>query len=251
MAVVRVGDWVASSEAVDGFTLDKLEGWFSGVDVRRNEVPRPQAFGSFSTPGYGSSRVVSVSGLCYATSADQLNYFGDTLTGLLGSGAEGTVLVDMPWGTTTAVGRLASAPQFDVLVWGEIASYQIQFWCPNPRKFGETRTFGPSGTSVSAYQFGNFPASPVLTLGGTMTGGYTVTGPSGKTFQVDTNVTPTDIHTIDLATGILRIDNTIVTGHTLSADTWTVPPGPGVTHTLTPVSGTAGTITVTLRDTYI
>lgn len=253
---VRINDVLFRSQesAVDngdGFYIDGdgFEGWDDGVDVRRDEVMRPQAHGSFDVPAFLAARVVSLTGECWASAPDRLLWFGKRLTGLLAGGESGRVVVVQADGSTWATGRLAAKSTFVVNSEDtRSAFYQIQLWFADPRRFGESRTTSGT-TSVAAFHYGNFPAAPVLTVTGSKPSGYTITGPAGKTFTTTKPVIAGSPHTIDMATGFLSVGGVVQSGVVTSGDTWAVPGGASVTQTLSG-SGTA-TLGVTVRDTYI
>lgn len=224
-------------------------GWDDGTDMRRTVVPRPQAAGAFDVPGYLEPRIVSISGSCIAESASQLGWFRSKLTGLLAGGDSGQLTVEHAGLTMFANARLASKSKFETLAADpRTGDFQIQFWCADPRKYGELRVFGPD-TSVTAFHYGNFPALPVLTVSGSMGSGYTVHGPDGKLYTVTTALASGHPHTIDMRDGFLRVDGAVVVGGVTQADLWTVPPGTTVDMSLT--GSGSGTIAASVADTYI
>ena len=160
------------------------------------------------------------------------------------------VLVEYAGLTTWADARLGAKTQFTPAFAGaKTADFQLQLWCPNPRRFGGTNT-PDAGTTVTSLHYGNFPATSVITVSGSMSSGYTINGPAGKVYTVTAAVVSGIPHVIDMATGLLMIDGVYVTGVVTQGDTWAVPPGMQVVQTLVPVSGT-GTMSVATLDTYI
>lgn len=232
----------------DGFTIrgNGLTGWADGVTQRRDETVFPQAHGSFDTPGFGSARVVSIQGLCFADSDARLGWRKSQLTGLLSDGGMDRLVVDYQGVVSWADVRLAAGSPilFTDRVPGRIADYQIQFWAPDPRRYGATNTF--TGVSATIWHYGNFAAAPVLTVSGASAGGYTVTGPGGALYVVTAALVAGHPHVIDMATGLLSIDGVVQSGVVSTATTWTVPPGQQVT-----VSVSAGTLSVAVLDTYM
>ena len=101
-------------------------------------------------------------------------------------------------------------------------------------------------SSISVAHDGNFPATPVLTIAGTSSGGYTVTGPGSQLITVTTALASGHPHTIDLATGALYKDGARVLGGISVYQPWTVPVGSSVT-----VSVSAGTVASSVKDTWI
>ena len=259
MTRVRVGNVTffgskaetAAGGVASGFVITQngLTGWDDGTNIRRNTVYREQAHGEFDVPGFQSGRVVSVAGICYATSAQQMRYYKAVLGGLLADGGSAQIIFDQVDATTWGFGHLTGQTRFTPVLPASLSNYQIQFWFPDPRRYGPSNTFGPA-SSVTAVHYGNFTAAPVLTVAGSMPSGYTVAGPAGKVFTVTAAVVSGSPHTIDMATGYLTIGGVIQTGVVTVANTWGVPPGQTVTMTLTPVSG-SGTLTAAVKDTSI
>lgn len=231
-------------------TPDGFSGWDDGVGIRRQETLLPVGHGAFDEPGYLSPRVISISGQILADTPVRLAKMRQALTGLLADGGTGRVVVDQDDVNTWADARLAAQTMVkqnssDL----SSASFQVQLWCHNPRKFGEVQVAGP-GTSVTAFHYGNFRASPELLVTGVMPSGYRVNGPDGRQFVVSQALAAGQTHRIDMSTGWLYRNGVLQTGAVSSARIWTVPSGVRVTHTLVPVSG-SGQLTVRTPDTYI
>jgi len=245
-ANVRIGPVSISADRVtEGLELgpDGIDGWNDAVDMRREDIAIPQAPGSFDLPGLPAARVLTIAGRCVASSVEKLGWYRSQVTGLLTRGDSGRIVVEEFGLTTWAQCRLASRTKWQA--WGgqPYADFQLQLWCPDPRRYGEVRTF-PGG--AAAYHYGNFPASPVLTVTGSAAGGYTINGPSGKTFTVTKALVSGHPHTIDMVTGRLTVDGAVQIGAVGRAQTWAIPPGATVAMT-----STAGTLTAAVTDTYI
>jgi hypothetical protein len=239
-----------------GFFIDKkngLTGWTDGVDMRRAQIDRPGSHGSFDTRGFMDARTVSIAGWCRGLDEEDLAVWGSKLTGLLADGQATPVVVDHQGQTTWASGRLASKPKFEPMKEDRsYAAFQLQLWFANPRRFGETHEVsGGIGVPVRTENRGNFKASPVMTIKGNIPGGYSLIGPAGEVFTVTRSVQPGLSHTIDMATGILRIAGTPIYGAISGfAPTWTMPSGQISTTTLVAASGTA-TLTVLVPATFV
>lgn len=250
---VRIGALQFNSgSGFDGFYISKLDGWDVTPEVRRDETAMQQRHGSFGAQSFLESRVMSISGRCYADSPQKLLKYSEQLSGVLAGGLPQRIVVERAGEMRWAVGQLASKTEFDIEVWGQRASYQIQVWFPDPRKFGNIQAFPLNGTpfdGVVAYQYGNFPATPTITVNGSASG-YTVNGPTG--FYVVTRALQTGHpHVIDMNTGLLSVDGVTVYGAVSRADTWTIPPGVEVLQTVTPVSGGVAAMRVVVTDTYV
>lgn len=251
VASVRLGSLHISGDRVtDGFELDEdgIDGWHGGgYDVRRDDTPVPQGHGSFDVPVFLTSRVVTVTGRCVASSQERLAWHRGRLMGTLAQGNSGRIIVEDLGETLWADVRLAAGTKWTQFGGQPYATFKLSLWSKSPQKYGEGRTFG---SGEAAFHYGNFPAVPVITVAGTMPNGYTINGPAGKKYVVTAGVTPTDSHIIDMATGILRIDGVPVYGKVSQGDTWAIPPGQAVAMTLAPVSG-AGTISAVVVDTHV
>src|SRR5690606_12379510 len=163
--------------------------WFDSVDVRFDETHRPAAHGSFDVPVTLGSRLVQVDGYCFAESEAALEHMGNQLKGVLADGGKGRVQVQWNGSTTWADVRLGSQTKFSPNRHSLAGEFQFTFWAADPRKFGETRTFGPASSMV-VYHSGNFPASPVLTVTGDSVGGYTIQGEGGRRYVVTKTLVP-------------------------------------------------------------
>lgn len=254
MTDVRVGSLVfRGGEGMHGFYVENggLTGWFDGPNTRADQTEIPQGHGDFDVPVFMGSRVISVAGWCHSKDARQMEHFQHQLTGLLAHGGTGRLQVDGPSNSLWADVHRFGQPQFVPEVWGQSARYQVQFWAPDPRKFGETRHFAGG---VAAYHYGNFAASPRIYVRATstMSGGYTINGPAGKKYIVSAALAAGHLHTIDMNTGLLYVDgvDTATFGVVAQGDTWAVPPGQSVAVTLTTGAG-AGTLDVAVTDTYV
>jgi hypothetical protein len=232
---------------------DGFDGWDDGVDVRRDEILRAGAHGSFSAAGFRAARTVTLKGTCISQSAVETRSLGRRLTGLLAAGGPGRVQVDYGDGDVLfAEGFLTATPQFAVRGYDQtLADWQLQLWFPNPRKYGkltDLRVTGP-GEAQPIYHRGNFLAAPKMIVRGSMSG-YRIEGP-GSTYVVGRPVIDSAPHVIDNATGLLTIGGIVQFGAITSGTGWVIAPGTQpVTHKLVPLSGT-GTLETRIRDTYI
>lgn len=246
--LVTVGGVQFSGDAGDvRFTIggDGLKGWLDGVDMRNESIPRPSAHGEFDVPGFLGGRIVSITGLIRATSAADFEDALEELSGLLSDGSSEEMEVQQNTRTLTAMVRRHGAPDVISIVYGALARYRIQFWAPDPRRYGASNTDGPS-SSISVNHAGNFPATSVLTVAGSSGGGYTITGPGGRQITVTEPLVSGTPHTLDLATGALVVDGDRIIGGITVYEPWTVPVGASVS-----VSVSAGTVTAVTRDTFV
>ena len=242
-ALTFVGDDSAATYTIE---REGLKGWFDGADSRRESIPRPAAHGDFNVPTYLGGRIISISGLILATSTAGYESAVSALSGLLADGSSDELSVTEDAGTLTATVRRHGAPEVIPQVYGKRARYRVQFWSPDPRRYGATHNYGPSSSVSSIGHDGNFPAAPVLTIAGSSGGGYTVTGPGSRLITVTSALASGHPHTIDLATGALYKDGARVLGGVSVYQPWTVPAGSTVT-----ASVSAGTVAIEVLDTFI
>jgi len=251
MANVRIGSWRADGGAgMDGFFIEDggLVGLTGGVGVKRNIVAREQAHGDYRVPSFKAARFVTVSGPCWARSAEELERYARLFTGLFAEG-EQTVVFDTPGGPLWAVGELASDPEFDVTLWGQRASWQLPLYFRDPRLFGDAHTLAATaGNPVVAINRGNFAATSIITVTG-VASGYTITGPGGLTRSIVSPITTGNPHVIDMATGYVRNNSGFLEGVS-SGSTWAVPAGGTATQTISSGSGSVS-MSVETKATFI
>jgi len=239
----------------DGFIIspDGFAGWDDGVDMRLDQLPRPQAHGMFDLPGYQGSRTVAISGSAIADSGRQLHWLRGRLTGLLAGGDTGRIQVERDGDVQWADCRLAAKTMFTEIGGNDIASFQIQVWCPNPLKYGSTNTYSiSSGSSYTTlFHRGNTVGYPTVTVSGSFPGGYVLQSSGGAEYRVTTALGAIP-HTIDMSTGLLVRNGSVVSGGVTRADLWRIQGGSLATDMrLQPITTGSGTAAVTLLDTYI
>lgn len=218
-----------------------LSGWFGGLEPRRDESTRPLADGSFDAQTFMAARVVGIQGHILASSKSSLLARIDQLNGLLSDGSIGRLTVQDDHGNATwADVRLASATKVTRSTTGLEASFQVQFWAPDPRRYGELRSFA-SGTNV--FHRGNAPAFPRITVG-TGSTSYDVTW-QGRTFRVS-GVSAGWEHVIDMRTGRLTRAGVPVLGAVTRAETSALPPGARWTYSVS----TGSSLRVEVHDTF-
>lgn len=198
---------------------------WGGVDVRRADVARPAAHGSFDLQGFLAPRSISLTGHLSAPSREALDHLATRVGGLLADGEPSRLVVFGPSGSRWCDVRLGAATQIS-LVDATTARFQLQLWAADPRMFGEVRDV-PGGQV--AVQYGNFPARPQLIVSGSAGSGYTVTGPGGRRVVVTKALVSGQPHTIDFARGGLYVGGVRQLRAITVYEPWTVGPGlPGV-----------------------
>lgn len=184
----------------DGYTLwlDKLTGWDDGPSVRRDRTDRMNAHGEFSERGWRGARLVTLEGDATCPSETVAALAAQQLAAVLGDGLDGvlevtdTATVDMSAGA-----YLFSDPKVE---WKNdtTATYQLQFLCPKPRKYGaavndQTGVATPGGAleyplddpldygapgdpgTVTLTNTGTADTAPAFTVTGDMPNGFTIT----------------------------------------------------------------------------
>lgn len=216
-----------------------------GVDVRRESVDRPAAHGAFSLPGYLTGRVISWSGWVETENRFEQEHALARLSGLLADGGTSRLVIngaDVRWIDVQRAGE----PDFRMEEYGRSAKYSFEAWAPDPRMYGEVREFR---AGEIAYHHGNFPATPEMIVTGPAPNGYTITGAGGQKYVVTQPLAAGQTHRIDMVTGWLYRDGVLQSGAVQQAHTWEVPPGiPGVVHTVT---GSVGSFTVRVTETFV
>ena len=228
------------------WSLDTLDGWFDGPDTKFTDSSRLLQHGSFDVPVFSAARTVTVGGLCFTSTAAEQEDAARRLTRILPT--LGPVVGHFGSRVLTGMGKRVGSAKFDPLVYGSVAEYQVQFWFPDPRLYGEQVAL-PSGSTVKLWHYGNTNAVPVFTVSGSMGSGYTITGPGGQVFQVSKPLVSGHPHTVDFRTGRVTVDGGLVVDQTPVAQVWTVPPGDPVTATLSGAG--SGSLTPILRSTFL
>jgi hypothetical protein len=230
---------------------DGFDGWDDGVEMRVTDTPRPQAHGSYDLPVYGGSRIINISGYALAKSVDELDQLGDRLTGLLAGGQKGRIAVTKNGRTRWTDCRLATQTKFTERHGQATGDFQVQLWCADGRKYGESNDFEvANGSPGTVYHRGNFPATPKIVVRGEIANGYTVTV-DGWNYAVSKALQTGKPHRIEYSTGRLYVDGVLTQNSLGNTNLTNIPPGKSVGFGLYPTSGGSGTATMTLLDTYI
>ncbi|PPH51195.1 hypothetical protein [Rathayibacter sp. AY1E1] len=232
-----------------GFFLEPggFTGWDGGVDIRFTSVERDGQHGEYDLPSYLGARVTSFSGYAVSPTPGETAQLGEYLTGIVSSGAAKIVSVERDQVTQWARGKLAtSLPTFAVLAEDpRLARWQIQLRYPDPRKYGEERSF----ERAPAFHYGNFPAIPRFEVEGFAPNGYTITGPVGQQLTVTRALRGGETHAIDLRDTTLRVNGEVVYGGISRPGQWTISNGQQVRHLIS--GAVSADLRTYLTDTYI
>lgn len=130
--------WVSPS----GYTLwlDELKGWDDGPGVRRDRAERMNAHGEFGERGWRGARLVTLEGDATCPSEEVAALAAQEVAAVLADGLAGVLEVT----DTATVDMSAGAYLFadPKVSWKNdtTATYQLQFLCPKPRKYGAAVT---------------------------------------------------------------------------------------------------------------
>ena len=230
------------------FVIQEMSGWDESPDMRRDTEDRPLQHGAFDATGYLSPRTVSLSGVILGESPRDLQHAVRRLNALLADGGDAVMTVQDALGPLWARVRRASAPAMKVR--GEapsIADYQVQFWAPDPRRYGQLREF--AGVQVVPFHYGTMPAIPEVLVTGTFPQGYTI-GYGPRAFIVTAPLAAGQTHRIDMRTGWVYRGSTQLVGAVAAAEVLRIPPGmPDEPVTLTGTNG-SGSMTLRVADTF-
>lgn len=232
-------------------TQGGIDGWDDGVALRGDKVARPRAHGSLALRGYQESRSVTLNGLVMGSSPKDREIQKNRLSGLLADGGYGRVQIRKGGLTTWATARKDSSNIDDVHGTNR-ATFQLQLWCPDARRYGELRTFTASvGNPVSGVAHrGNADATAQFVVSGNAPGGYTITI-KGQVFNVTHPLAPGQPHSIDYGDGRLRIGGAIIHGGIGYGFTPQISGGVPTALAIAAPGGGTATATLTLVDTYI
>jgi hypothetical protein len=225
----------------DVFQLRTIRGWDAPAGARNRSEDRPTSDGEFDLPLYLGARQVIVSGYLESSSRFAQRSMVDRL-GLLPIREDGVVTVQDGPDTRFVYGRRVGAPDVSVVVFGRYLECELEIKCGDPLKYGAMQSF--SGANVGVFHRGSYTAAPRVKVTG-VSGGYTVSGPEGRRFVVSSGPgSGQDV--IDMRTGLLRRNGTVLRGAVTRAQTWGVPADAPPT----PMSISAGSMTVEVVDTY-
>ena len=235
----RFGDW----------KVNRLEGWWDSPDVKDESEERPEADGDYDLEVYYKARYVTISGRLLAPSHDQLHEGMNRFTGLVQKKARLSVIGHgaNQWADVKRASGLSIIPRTD-----RLAQWQMRLKAPDPRKYGERRTFIASvGSSAQGvHHRGNYPATCKFDVAGAMPGGYRLTI-KGQIFQVTRALVSGQPHNIDFGTGRLRVNGVIVPGGIGWGFKPLVTPGVPTALAIEPLTAGTATATLTLLDTFI
>lgn len=222
----------------DGFHFEDFN-WNDLPDIKADDVSRPLADGDYLPLSFLESRNLVMPGFVVAKSHNDLVKRMNQVRRLRRRIVR--VTVEEPGLTTWADAELREV-QFVPHGFAPEARFRFGLHMPDPRKFGPSEKVFASGETV--YHRGNYDSIPDATVTGNMPSGYRINGPDGKHYDVAQALTTGNTHRVDFGSGYLYRNDVLQSASAVTrAETWTIPPGPGVPMTLVPTSG-SGTLAV-------
>lgn len=237
---IRFEDWPSNIDGQTFLITPNGVKWFGGLTVRREEVGRSNAAGAFDLPGFMPQRVIPVSGELLASSPEYLERMKLQLLGIGDDGVSHRGVYTDAGVTTWRDMSVAVQASFGP---GDETScpFEMSFWAADPFAYGETRTFA---SSEQAYHYGSTVSWPTVTVTGAGSG-YTVSS-QGRSFQVTTALPSGQKDVIDMATGRVMRQGSLLVGGVGSARVWSIPKGAPTTWSVT-----GATATLAVTDTFI
>ena len=113
---------------------DGLKG-FDGVEVRHEQIARPNGNGDFDAPGYLGPRIITQTGLILADGDPET--YEDAIAALAEMGADGSIAeftVELANGTFSVMARRHGDIEIVRELYGRRARYRFQLWAPDPTK---------------------------------------------------------------------------------------------------------------------
>lgn len=247
---------------VDGRELDSVDrfgswrvsdwtGWNDSPDRVVKSEQRPNADGESESVDYFAAREITINGRLIAHNHDAMHEAETWLKGMLLRGS-GRMTVRGHGPTQSATVKLNGGircnpePGTD-----NFLRWQLRLRAIDPYKYGTARSVStPQGAPLDVFQMGNAPAWPVLTVTGSMPGGYDAVLGS-RLVEVRAPLESGKPHVINMRTGRITIGGARAYGVFGSSDLHVIEPGS--TQGFYPTAKTSGTATFKLAysDTYI
>lgn len=169
----RLVDLVAAPQYAGGrneFVVSPqgFSGW-PAPSVKREQIERQSAHGSFHMPTFYGDSVMTVEGHALAVSSRELGQMRLELMRCFGEPVRVQVADEL--GTLWAEASLAEAPSFETMpTVGERteAKFSLLFWLPDPWKYGPSLTVPISGYSEVVSR-GEQPSWPIIRVNGPAT----------------------------------------------------------------------------------
>ena len=229
--------------------VDEIDGWFNAPAIKQKEDARVNADGDVPAPVYYESRYITISGALASKTPQDRWICSDMIQSLL-NGEEKKLVIEVDGVARWAMVQPNGQPEIDVVA-HRLVNYQLSLKATDPYKYGGPQSFSAAvGSTVDVFHRGTVPAWPIITVTGSLPGGYELIL-GGHTVQVTKSLATGSTHTLDMRTGILRENGSRVYGSIGIAEYFTVAPGDRQPFYSVPSTTGSGTATVRLNDTYI
>lgn len=249
--LVTLDGFPLSGVTRDGiWKINSMPGWNQRPPVKRNRESRTSGDGSFKTPVFYENRLITINGRLFTKNHEYLHQ-AEGILNALGHRGGVKLLVEGHGPTQWATVDPRDSPDLTAVT-GNFLQFQIPLEAIDPFKYGESKRFETSlGSGLSVYHRGSVPAWPLITVhGGAVTGGYSITL-GGRTVTVTTTLSSGNVHTIDMRTGILRMNNSVVRGGLSVSSLFSVQPGLPQTITSSVLGSGSAIVRAEVVDTYI
>lgn len=271
-----LGGLTFSNEAASAYTIDILDGWYSGPPVRSQVEDRPSADGAFGVAQvYKGARVITQTGFVLADDLASGMSVWSSFASLQADGLPSSFTVTDDLGTRSCSVTLASAPEISPLV-GGVAAYALQLVARDPVKYGPGSTiatglpaagggleyplgdpdgelyYGSNGDlgRVSLTNAGTATTWPTVVVTGELTTGfYLQCMETGDVVRYDRVVPAGTTVSIDFRTGEVLVDGVSDGSAYLTRDEFfSLPPMTVRTMQFNAVAGSSGTPTATVTQ---
>lgn len=218
--ITWAGRTLSGNDRFGQWKVHSIDGWFDSPDVKGETQDRANADGEYDLPTYNSARIVTATGRLIAKSHADMHEAMSWLSGPM----RGRFQVAGHGPTQYADGvrnsGLKLTPETDTVL-----RWQITLRFPDPRKFGDLKTFDVALAAIATvFHRGNYAASPIVQINGPVTGGFTITHPGGLYTAVGDLAAGSTIR-IDFNTGRLKLNGNDRSDLVTRADLYKVPPG--------------------------
>lgn len=278
--IIRVGGLIFKSHGQRGeshYRLDPtaVQGWYDGVDTRRDTSTRPMGWGDFEEVSRMSSRLITITGTAVAADYRELHAMRDAFMGLCADGKYKDFSLENASSTRYATVTRASKPLWIPLI-DNAASFSFDFYAPNPRIYGPELklTVGDSKASTGGLSYpvdyyidykintdqngvttvtnkGNVDAWPIFTVNGDYNSGFTISNGRGQEVAWEGFVTSASPVTVDMMRATVQQGGVDRSDLLSRRDWFSVAPGETIQPIFTARQPGLGWCDILFRDTWI
>lgn len=278
--IIRVGGLTFKSHGQMGeshFRLDPtaIQGWYDGVNTRRDTSTRPMGWGDFSEVTRMSSRLITITGTAVAADYSELHMMRDAFMSICADGNYAEFSLENASGVRYATVSRADKPIWVPLI-DNAAAFSFDFYAPDPRVYGAEQRLkvGDSLATTGGLDYpvdyfidyqsdteetgvvtitnkGNTDAYPVFVVTGEYNSGFTVGNNRGSEVTWEGYVTSASPVTVDMIHGTV-IQSGVDRSDLLSKREWfSVKPGEIIQPVFTSRQPGLGWCDILFRDTWI